>query len=183
MIERHKTNPFLNEMVIKKNSKQVKVSSLGKDNNILVNQETGEVQGTHVVTYKQVDEAEFVKIFTANIALTFELKSAGIKAFNVLLWTLQRKGIERDLVPLDSFALEEFNEQHEKQLSLPTFNRGLRDLDKSKIIAKSYRKGFYFINPTLVFNGNRIAFTTAIELKSPEEQQELQFEDNNNDNM
>lgn len=164
--DRHKTNPFLNEMVINKKSKQVKISNLGKDDNIIVNQSTGEITGTHVVTYKQVDEAEFVKIFSGNVALTFDLKAAGIKALNVLIWIMQKNAIEKDLIALDSFSLSEFLETHDtKKLSLPTFNRGLRELTDAKIIAKSFRKGFYFINPNFAFNGNRIAFTTAIELK------------------
>ena len=67
MLQRYKTNPFIEGMVIKKTTKQVQVTQMGKDNNVLVNQETGEVNGTHVVTYRQVDREEFVKLFAANI--------------------------------------------------------------------------------------------------------------------
>ena len=162
---RYKENPFLEKMVVKAKSKQVSVSAMGRDDNILVNQTTGEVLGTHVVTYKKVDEAEFVKLFAANIALTFDLKSAGIKAFTVLIWAVQYKAIGKDIVALDSFTFDEFIEANEGQLtlSLATFKRGIVELEKAKIIAKTMRKGFYFINPNFVFNGNRIAFTTAIE--------------------
>ena len=41
----------------------------------------------------------------------------------------------------------------------------VEELTDAKIIAKSFRKGFYFINPNFAYNGNRIAITTAIELK------------------
>ncbi|MCV5208286.1 hypothetical protein OFC00_25550, partial [Escherichia coli] len=77
---RYKENPFLEGMVVPVKGKQVRLSRLGRDDNILVNQNTGEVQGTHVTTYKRVDSEQFVKLFTANIGLTFELSSAGIKA-------------------------------------------------------------------------------------------------------
>lgn len=176
-LQRYKENPFLENMVITAKAKQVKVSSLGKDDNILVNQTTGEIQGTHVVTYKKVDEAEFVKLFSANIALTFDLKAAGIKAFTVLIWSVQHKAIGKDVIVLDSFAHQEFLDANEgKQLSLATFKRGLNELEKAKIIAKSMRKGFYFINPNFVFNGNRIAFTTAIEKVSKQEADQLDLE-------
>lgn len=176
-LQRYKVNPFLEDMVITAKAKQVKVSSLGKDNNILVNQDTGEVQGTHVVTYKKVDEAEFVKLFAANIALTFDLKAAGIKAFTVLIWAVQHKAIGKDVVALDSLAHEEFLESHDgKKLSLATFKRGLNELENAKIIAKAMRKGFYFINPNFVFNGNRIAFTTAIEKAEGDEADQLNLE-------
>ena len=164
-LTRYDKNPFLEEMVISRGSKQVKVSAFGKDDNILMNQSTGEVHGTHVVTYKQVDEEEFVKLFTANIALTFDLKAAGIKAFNVVMWVVQHKAIERDLIMIDKYTLEEFNQCHSKTLSEATLKRGLRELEQGQIIARQTRRGWYYINPNFMFNGNRIAFTTAIEKK------------------
>ena len=47
------------------------------------------------------------------------------------------------------------------KLSLATFKRGLNELEKAKIIAKTIRQGRYYINPNFVFNGDRIAFTTC----------------------
>lgn len=168
---RYKENPFIGDMVVPVKGKQVKLSRMGKDENVLVNQDTGEVQGTSVVTYKKVDSEQFVKLFTANIALTFGLCAAGIKAFNVLMWCVQTRAISKDQVDLDSFALDEFLEAHsDKQppikLSIATFKRGLTDLEKGQIIAKTLRKGRYYINPNFCFNGDRIAFTTLIERES-----------------
>ena len=51
--------------------------------------------GTHVTTFKRVDSEQFVKLFTANIGLTFDLSSAGIKAFNVLLWAVQKQAFAK----------------------------------------------------------------------------------------
>ncbi|BBW93863.1 replication protein (plasmid) [Pseudoalteromonas sp. PS1M3] len=180
-LQRYKENPFLKDMEINTSNKQVTVSALGKDNNVLVNQSTGEISGTSVVTYKKVDDAEFVKLFSANIALTFDLKSAGIKTFSVLIWMVQHRAIGKDQVILDHMALEEWCEVHEpKSISHATFKRGLNELEKAKIIAKTMRKGTYFINPNFVFNGNRIAFTTVIERGNKaknENQQELPLGD------
>lgn len=162
---RYKKNPFLDEMVITPTAKQVKISPLGKDDNILVNQGTGEILGTHITTYKKVDSEEFVKLFAANIALTFDLKAAGIKAFNVLVWAVQHNAMNKDQVALDSIVLNEFIENHSLKLSLTVFKRGINELERAKIIAKTKRMGFYFINPNFVFNGNRVVFSTAIELK------------------
>lgn len=148
---------------------------MGHEENILVNQNTGEIKGTHVTTYKKVDSDAFVKLFTSNIALTFDLKAAGIKAFGVLVWILQEKGISKDLTPLDRFVLEDFLKCHDKKLSLPTFARGLAELENAKIIAKHLRQGWYFINPNFIFNGDRIAFTTLIERNRIKEEQQLEF--------
>lgn len=165
---RYKTNPFLEDMLIPVKGKQVRLSKLGRDDNILINQSTGEVLGTHVTTYRKVDGEQFVKLFTANIAMTFDLKAPGIKAFSVLLWSVQNKALSKDEVPLDALVLEEFTDAHQGKepplrLSQSTFLRGLAKLVKAQIIAKTVRQGWYFINPNFIFNGDRVAFTTVIE--------------------
>lgn len=167
-VVRYESNPFVNNMVVPVRDQRIKISRLGKDDNVLINHATGESHGTHVTTFRRVDADQFVKLFTANIALTFDLKAAGIKAFNVLLWIMQNKSISKDLVPLDKFALEEFLQEHNDRkppiaLSQPTFWRGLAELEKAQIIAKHIRAGWYYINPNFAFNGDRIAFTTLIE--------------------
>jgi hypothetical protein len=168
---RHDHNPFLADMIVPIKGRRVQLSRLGAERHVLINQSTGESQGTHVTTYKKVDSAQFVKIFTQNIALTFDLNAAGIKVFNVLLWVLQSKAIERDLVPLDKIVLDSFLKEHEDRqppikLSQPTFLRGLSELSQAQIIAKHLRQGWYYINPNFCFNGDRIAFTTLIERQS-----------------
>ena len=165
---RYEANPFIEDMVVPVKDQQVRISRLGADDSVLVNQATGEIKGTHLTTFKRVDSAQFIKLFTANIALTFELGAAGIKAFSVLAWILQDRSISKDLVPLDKFVLEDFLKSQEKKLALspPTFARGLAELEKAKIIAKHVRIGWYFINPNFVFNGDRVAFTTVIERKN-----------------
>lgn len=170
-LQRYKTNPFLDTMIVPVRGQKVQISRLGKDENILVNQSTGEIHGTHVTTYRKVDSEQFVKLFTANIAMTFELSSAGIKSFGVLLWTVQNKALSKDEVDLDSYALDEFSEHHKEsepplKISHATFKRGINELERAQIIAKTLRKGRYFINPNFVFNGDRVAFTTMIERKN-----------------
>lgn len=183
-LSRYKTNPFLDDMIVPVKGRQVRLSRLGRDENILVNQSTGEVQGTHVTTFKRVDGEQFVKLFTANIGLTFGLSAAGIKAFGVLLWVVQNRALSKDEVDLDSLTLEEFLDVHKNtdekplKLSLATFKRGINEMEKAQIVAKTMRQGRYFINPNFVFNGDRIAFTTVIERKKREseltEQEQLE---------
>lgn len=166
-LKRHKENPFTKGMLIPVKGKQVQLSPMGKDENILVNQATGETQGTHVTTYKKVDSEQFIKIFPAQIGAIFELKSAGIKTLGLLMWILKdSKAINKDQVLVDSYSLNDFLDSTEGQnvkLSPATMKRGLNELENASIIAKTVRKSFYFINPNFIFNGNRIAFTTVID--------------------
>lgn len=179
-LERYETNPFLEGMLVPIKGKQVRLSLFGKDNDILVNQCTGDVRATHVVTYKQVDNDQFIKLFTANIALTFNLSSAGIKTFNVLLWTVQKNAISKDEVDLDNITLNNFIKEHHYKkppivFSMATFKRGITELEKAQIIAKTLRKGRYFINPNFVFNGDRVAFTTLIQRKIKTQENQLEL--------
>lgn len=179
-VVRHKTNPFLDNLVVNKREKQVRLSTLGKDSHVLVNEATGDKQGTHLVTYRHVDSEQFLKLFTKNIALTFDLTSPGIRAFNVLCWAVQTSALSKDEVDLDSLALEDFLSVHKdrspplKEFSIATFKRGLAELEAAKLIAKTMRKGRYFVNPSFVFNGDRVAFSTVIERKKSSDAEQLE---------
>jgi len=178
-LKTYKTNPFHDSLVIKTKKKQVSVSRLGRDNNVLVNQDTGEINGTHIVTYKTVDDSEFIKLFTGNVAMAFDLTSAGIKAFTVMSFALQKQ-IAKDGLFIDELVLEDFllENKNIKACSMKTIYRGISELEKSKILAKSTRSGYYFINPNFVFNGDRVAFTTTLQRQKRNEdaQQELALE-------
>lgn len=163
---KHKENPFLDNFTVTTKGKRVTVSPLGGgDENILINQSTGEVKGTHVTAFKQVDDAEFVKLFTANIALTFELNQSGRKVFDMLTRVMQKHAISKDQVYIDEHVREEFTEEQGVKLAPATMYRGIENLIERKIIARSQRTNIYFINPSMVFNGDRIAFSTVIERK------------------
>ena len=128
-------------MIVPGKNRQVRLSKLGKDDNILINQDTGEILGTHVTT---------------------------LKVFSVLIWAVQYSALSKDEVDLDLLVLEAFTEANKDKepplmLSPATFRRGINELEKAQIVAKTLRQGRYFINPNFVFNGDRIAFTTLIE--------------------
>lgn len=174
---RHENNPFTDGMEIKIGNKSVRVSTIGKDDNILVNQVTGEVTGTHVVARRRVDRTKFVKTFADYMAFTFDLTKAGNKALRVVMWATKQYAVGKDKVDLGKYTYEEFLKYYEESvpplvLSYPTFTRGLAELEKAKIVAKTMRTGRYFLNPNCIFNGDRVAFSTILE-RASEEQGEL----------
>ena len=181
---RYGVNPFTDKLVVNSKSKRISVSNsvLGKDADVFINHSTGEIMQTSVATFKQVDDAEFTKLFAQNIALTFNLKSAGIKAFNVLIWCVQYHAINKDMVQIDETTLGDFIHNHKKlTLSLTTMYRGIDELINAQIIARQKKVGFYYINPSFCFNGDRIVFMNAIQRKgsipnSEDKQQELPLE-------
>ena len=74
--------------------------------------------------------------------------------------------INKDRVTLDQYTLKDFSKENpELTISIATFRRGLGELTKAKILALAERLGDYFINPNFVFNGDRVAFTTVLEVE------------------
>lgn len=179
---RYESNPFLSEMTFNLANKNIKITAgngLGIDENIVINQKTGEVAGTHVVAHKKVDSTKFVKAFADYFSFTFDLTKAGNKALRVVMYALSNTSISKDVVILDNHTRESFLKKHQGiepplTLSEPTFRRGLSELEKAKVIAKTMRKGSYYINPSVMFNGDRIAFSTIIE--KGEQQTEMELE-------
>jgi hypothetical protein len=166
---RYKQNPFTKELTVNAKNQKVRVSNSAKLNDeTWINNTTGELATTQLYTYREVDETQFVKLFTQNIALTFNLTSAGLKALNVLIYAVQYKAMNKDIVILTEITLAEFLEAEANKgnkfiLSRPTFTRGISELIKSNILARCERAGDYFINPNFVFNGDRLLFVNAIK--------------------
>jgi hypothetical protein len=164
---RFEENPFMNELVVTTKTKQVRVTNgMGKEDNVVISPSTGEIQATNVVTYKQVDAEVFVKKFLVGMTATFDLNKAGNKALHVLYWVMQKTAINKDLVQLNKYVYEDFQAEYDfKAFSMPVFNRGLKEIEAAKIIAKSKQRGFYYINPAIAWNGDRYSFTQAWELE------------------
>ena len=145
---------------------------MGKNDNVIINQETSEIVGSysHVKTYEEVDPEKFVKIFSANISLSFDLSRAGNKALHVLIWLINKTEYkDKDLLQLDSTTLKMFlKSQSQVTLSRSTFSRGINELIDAQIIAPYASRGWFFINPHFIFNGDRIAFTKIIKIKEQE---------------
>ncbi|HAU3137327.1 hypothetical protein [Salmonella enterica] len=53
-------------------------------------------------------------------------------------------------------------------ISSSIFYRGIKELIDKKIIAKSNERNWYFINPSVIFNGVRARFATEIIKKKDE---------------
>ena len=166
---KHKSNPFLEALTVTTKGKRITVGELGKSDSILISQSTGEVTGTHITAFKKVDDAEFIKIFTANISLTFDLNQTGRKVFDMLIRVMQHNSISKDQVYIDDHVREEFVNEHQVRLASSSMYRGIENLIERKIIARSQRTNIYFINPSLIFNGDRLAFTTIIERQNKNE--------------
>lgn len=159
----YKENPFLDIQSITSRNKKIVVSENTKSR--LIDTVTGEEKRVFIGSWREVDDKEFVKIFTSNISLIFDLSPPGNKVFQLLLIVVQEKAIQKDVIYLSDDMGVQFSEKYGTSLSKSTFRRGLKDLIRNQILAKTEHVNLYFLNPHILFNGDRIAFFNAITRK------------------
>ncbi len=152
-------NPFIFEnndkatikldLPIKTKKKIVGSSDLG-----VVNVHTGEVEGGNFLwTNKKVDEEQFAKIYIKEMSSLYNLTKTGLRALSFVMSKLETN---KDLVYIYLPEMQKFCGWSVRR----TCNSGLKELLTSKIIAPSVAPGWWFINPHIVFNGNRLVLVT-----------------------
>jgi hypothetical protein len=113
---------------------------------------TGEVLGhTSFVRQIEVDEDQFTKIYLNNFSAFFGIKEAGIRVFGYIMTRM---------VPGQDLVIFLMNEavEYTGYKSKNSIWRGLGELVENKIIARGPSESLYYINPMVVFNGNRVTF-------------------------
>lgn len=125
----------------------------------LINPNTGEVHG--VATIHQVeerDDAEFVKVFAAGVAASYDLTKTAQRVFQVVLDQYQRTPMSRGFADhVNLFWFDDGIDGRAVGMSQYTFNRGLRELiDKSFLAPKD--SASFWTNPALFFKGDRVLF-------------------------
>lgn len=179
---KNKENPFLKEAIEKIESGIVKkyksASGTSKSAILQAINADGELVGhTSFVQQIQVDEEQFTKIYLSQFSAFFELKSQGIKVFGYIMTQLIPK---KDLF---TFFIEDCME-YTGYTSEKSVYIGLSSLLESRIIARGRNENFYFINPMIAFNGDRVSFTKTYvkKLKKEDPNQLNMFEETSSRN-
>lgn len=155
--EKNKENPFLSqavEQVQNKIVKKYKTSSKTGEKAILkaFDENTGEILGhTQFIRQIEVDEEQFTKFYLSNFTKFFDLPPSAIKVFGYIMTVLIPK---KDMF---FFILEDCME-YTRYKSHKSIHQGLAFLLRAEIIARGRNENFYFINPMVAFNGDRITF-------------------------
>lgn len=158
--QKYELNPFLDGFTVKTKGKRVTVARGCS----LIDRSTGEIEGvTEIAQIIDVDEGQFVKLFTRDIAIWFDLNRSALRVFGVFLITIQNNAIGRDLVFVDHIS----DHAKEFDMSKQTFYRGVDELITKGFIARHRSAGWYFINPAMFFNGNRARFIKEYRVSKP----------------
>lgn len=164
-------NPLMQPQQVTTKRRYVR-SGLAED---LVNLTTGEVHG--VATVHQVeerDDAEFVKVFAAGVAASYELTKTAQRVFQVVLDQYQRTPMSRGFADhVNLFWFDDGIDGRSVDMSEYTFKRGLRELiDKSFLAPKD--SASFWTNPALFFKGDRVMFIKEYRRRKATHQDELE---------
>lgn len=91
------------------------------------------------------------------------LSNAGQKVFYLVYNELYGKG-GKDKTEIQ-LAYEMLTETEKELFKRATFYKGIKELVKARFLAMSKLKGYYFINPSYIYNGDRIALVNEYILK------------------
>ncbi|MGB1041334.1 MAG: replication/maintenance protein RepL [Flavobacteriales bacterium] len=152
----NKENPFINDALEVINNNIVKKyknsTNTGEKAILKAIDNHGEVLGhTSFVRQIEIDEDKFAKIYLSNFSAFWDLKNQAIKVFGYIMTQLLPK---QDMF---IFLIEDCM-KHTGYKSKNSVWIGLGSLVENGIIARGPADTLYFINPMVVFNGDRVTF-------------------------
>jgi hypothetical protein len=141
----------------------------------LLDPRTGEVHGVatiHVV--EERDDAEFVKVFAAGVAASYDLTKTAQRVFQVVLGQYQATPMSRGFADyVNLFWFGDGIEGRDVGMSEKTFQRGLKELLQKRFLYPKDSASFW-TNPALFFKGDRVAFIKEYRRKKVTYQDELE---------
>ncbi|CCG39923.1 replication/maintenance protein RepL [Magnetospirillum molischianum] len=152
-------NPFLEPVTVEITAKAKRRYVRTSTSQQLVDPETGEVKAVSMIhTVEDRDDESFVKVFAEGVKMAFGLGSAGTKVFQAVLDAYQKEKMTGGYADcLTLFWFDNGLNGEAIGMSERTFNRGIKELlEKEFLIPRSPNQ--YWVNPSLFFKGDRVAF-------------------------
>lgn len=164
--EEYEENPFLKQAVAEINvsikRRTIRPKKQGADTNLLLVNGHGEEYGeASFVHQKEVDEGEFTKLFKEGVARISGLSARGSKVWAYVCDQLKPGSTNIHFMFTQALA-------HTGYKTRANVVSGLAELLEGGILARSQEPSLYFINPTIMFNGNRLTFATSYVKKQIE---------------
>ena len=184
-VERRKDNPFREALVYPpdrvRRDKMKTVGTVGGSGGggwitqpmNLVNEKTGELLPAASLVMnvrKTVDSDRFIKLYAGGVAAIFDLSAGAQKVLRSLLWSYNGDDTWGDLIFFNFREAVSAGYQHKRT----AFRSGLNEIMLREVICPAARgEGWYWLNPTLFYRGDRMAIineyireSTTIEVKA-----------------
>ena len=158
-------NPFLHEHVVPIKKKLVRS---GTSTSRWVNEklETLDVRSFHH-TMEEVDEEKFAKIYGDGLKGIYNLSKSALRVLIVLMALYEQeplRGGYADIV--EAFIYDgKINDKYKLDMSVKTFQRGLKELLAKNFIAARSPSQFW-VNPAMFFRGDRVVFVQELRVKA-----------------
>lgn len=176
-LTKHRENPYAPLLT---GDKKARREVIYDGNHAVVNMDTGEAEDSlNIARIRWVEPDQFVKVYLAQHNVFFDLGKSAQRCCEYLMTAMgKREAIGNDCIVLYH---EEFKEYFEargqtKGTSPNSYNLGMRELADKKLIARAHRRDHWFINPTIIFNGDRARFTTEFRKKKKSHQELMEDE-------
>lgn len=154
-------NPFCFETEIKIETRK-KNLTVSRGTELIERKDTSKTYFANIVHTQEVDKEEFIKLYTSQIKAYFDLTKTAYKVFFIFL-RIYQDAIGKDHFYLSCKKAMSLAEKIDHfVLSESIFYRGIKELIEKRIIAKTNEKNWYFINPAIIFNGDRARFVSEI---------------------
>lgn len=154
-------NPFCFETEIKIETRKKNLTVL-RGTELIERKDASKSYFANIVHTQEVDKEEFIKLYTSQIKAYFDLTKTAYKVFFIFL-RIYQDAIGKDHFYLSCKKAMSLAEKIDHfVLSESIFYRGIKELIEKRIIAKTNEKNWYFINPAIVFNGDRARFVSEI---------------------
>jgi len=160
-----KVNPLVQPQQITLRKATVRA---GRSDN-LVNQQTGEIEAVSTI-YRVVekDDAEFVKVFAAGVAASYDLTKTAQRVFTAVLRVYEETPMRGGYVDfLDLYWFDGGLCGQDINMSEKTFQRGIKELLAKSFLAPRLHNS-YWVNPSLFFKGDRVRFIREFVRKTKE---------------
>ena len=148
--EEYDKNPFVSDMVnhVTLNSKD-KVAKWTTRTGTFITENDGKENDVYIGIRKRVDSESYTKIYKNTLHDMLGFSEGCLRLIVYIAEKLEKESLQIDFYIEDCMAVT--------GLGMTTIYRGLTELLKKDVIArKSQRSYIYFINPIVLFNGNRL---------------------------
>lgn len=156
-------NPFIENFCVEVRKKSVTIAA-GLS---IADKENNEVKAGAVATFQEVDTEQFLKIYTQNVKSLFDLSGTAQRLLMPLMLEVQKSA--KNVAHL-YFCLSDA-QNNCIELGLPpiskaSYSRGIKELIEREFIAINSRgQNWYWINPNILFNGDRIRYIQEYKIK------------------
>lgn len=153
---RHEHNPYIGLKldITLNNNKREKEKVINFPNKLYGN--TSDLNINSVSHYTLVDTEKFIKIYAETAGLWLNLSRPAQKVFSFIISHLERN---KDTVMIDMAELSE----HTGYTSQGPLYEAINELINKQLLARTTSDIIYYINPSFIFNGDRLLLGELIE--------------------